>query len=231
MKRRQMRAKPGTEKITQSSTEANMFSHFHGNSFPGDSLKLVRSIYAVALLIVLLVLAQETLVAQSSRIMTRAAYEKLYFPDTLGKMEVHWLGGHTFRISALRTDKPGVRMNFPVDVVQGRYGNPLTGAKAYGFRSIFTLVDTGMYTVTRYSRLVAESGAEKDSTATWRLHIVLPNLLSPLTTDSVYFPGNHLSLPLPRGSFRKRMGTHTAYGKATPLLIPAPVRISISKDL
>jgi hypothetical protein len=163
-----------------------MFPHCQRSPFISGR---VMQAHGMFLAILLLVGTCGVLHAQSTRVITRAAYERLYFPDTLGKMEVHWLAGQTFKVWATKANRPDEKMNFPVDIVIGRYGNPLTGAKAYGFRATYTLVDTGYYTVTRYSRFVAENGATKDSSASWRLHIVFPTLLAPLAVDSVYYPG------------------------------------------
>jgi hypothetical protein len=166
-----------------------MLSQYQQHGLHCVTSRIFHGVWVTTLLAALMLHVCGEVVAQSPRVVTRAAYERLYFPDTLGKMEVHWLAGQTFKVWATKAARPDEKLNFPVDIVQGRYGNPLTGAKAYGFRATYTLVDTGFYTVTRYSRFVAENGATKDSTASWRLHIVFPNLLAPLSVDSVYYPG------------------------------------------
>jgi hypothetical protein len=168
--------------------------------------RIVHTLWMVVILFAALLHVCGTVIAQNSRVITRTAYERLYFPDTLGKMEVHWLTGQTFRVWATKVGRPDDKINFPVDIVQGRYGNPLTGAKAYGFRATYTLVDTGYYTVTRSSRFVAENGATKDSIATWRLHIVLPTLLAPLNVDSVFYPGESPVIPFATREFPEAQG-------------------------
>jgi hypothetical protein len=196
--------------------EATMVSQLRQHCAQWKAARVICATGVVLLFMGLVSGACLPLFAQPAKVITRAAFERLYFPDTLGKMEVHWLAGQTYKVWATKANKPDEHYNFPVDIVQGRYGNPLTGAKAYGFRATYTLVDTGYYTVTRSSRFVAENGAVKDSSASWRLHIVLPTLLAPLTPDTVYYPGENPVIAFATREFPEAHGyTYSIWQGAT----------------
>jgi hypothetical protein len=207
-----------------------MLSYSQKHSLRSALTRILHRLWLVAIVTATLMAVGGKLLAQNPRLITRTAFERLYFPDTLGKMEVHWLASQTFKVWAAKVNKPDEKLNFPVDVVQGRYGNPLTGAKAYGFRATYTLVDTGYYTVTRYSRFVAENGATKDSTAIWRLHIVLPTLLAPLNVDTVYYPGESPVIPFATREFPEAQGyTYSIWQGATRIDSGAGSNIFLQK--
>jgi hypothetical protein len=191
--------------------------HPQGRGVRRGDADVLRASWIMIPIVALALCAQVTMLAQPSRVIRRAAYERLYFPDTLGKMEIHYVTDYVFHVKATNSGTRKVH-NFSVDITQARRCNPLTGARAYGFRATYTLEDTGSYVVERYSKLTAESGTVRDSLVRWNLRIDFPNLLAPLQVDSAYYPGESPVIAFATREFPEAQGYTYSLRQGTTVL-------------